>query len=67
MKNSKLKFSEYVQNVSRSKSFGTFVLIVQMKVSSGPTQQICSFIEFVCYKIVCKRKMSFHGLMNKSR
>ena len=28
MKNSKLKFSEYMQNISRSKSFGKFVLIV---------------------------------------
>ena len=26
--NSKLKFSEYMQNISRSKSFGKFVLIV---------------------------------------
>ena len=28
MKNFKLKFSEYIQNISRSKSFGKFVLIV---------------------------------------
>ena len=28
MKNSKQKFSEYIQNISRSKSFGKFVLIV---------------------------------------
>ena len=28
MKNSKLKFSEYMQNIIRSKSFGKFVLIV---------------------------------------
>ena len=28
MKNAKLKFSEYMQNISRSKSFGKFVLIV---------------------------------------
>ena len=28
MKNSKLKFSEYMQNISRSKSLGKFVLIV---------------------------------------
>ena len=28
MKNSKLKFSEFMQNTSRSKSFGKFVLIV---------------------------------------
>ena len=28
MKNSKLKFSEYMQNIGRSKSFGKFVLIV---------------------------------------
>ena len=31
MKNSKLKFSEYMQNISRSKSFGKFVLIVYRK------------------------------------
>ena len=31
MKNSKLKFSEYVQNISRFKSFGKFVLIVISK------------------------------------
>ena len=28
MKNSKLKFSEYMQNISGSKSFGNFFLIV---------------------------------------
>ena len=28
MKNSKLKFSEYMQNISRSKRFGKFVRIV---------------------------------------
>ena len=28
MKNYQLKFSEYMQNISRSKSFGKFVLIV---------------------------------------
>ena len=28
MKNFKLKFSEYMQNISRSKSFGKFVLTV---------------------------------------
>ena len=28
IKNSKQKFSEYMQNISRSKSFGKFVLIV---------------------------------------
>ena len=31
MKNSKLKFIEYMQNISRSKSFGKFVLIVKGK------------------------------------
>ena len=31
MKNSKLKFSEYVQKISGSKSFGRFVLIVAQK------------------------------------
>ena len=31
MKNSKLKFSEHMQNISRSKSFGKFVLIVIVK------------------------------------
>ena len=29
MKNSKLKISEYMQNISRSKSYGKFVLIVK--------------------------------------
>ena len=29
MKNSKLKFSEYMQNISSSKSFGKFVLSVR--------------------------------------
>ena len=32
MKNSKLKFSEYMQNISRSKSFGKFVLIVRQAI-----------------------------------
>ena len=31
MKNSKLKFSDYMQNISRSKGFGKFVLIVLTK------------------------------------
>ena len=35
MKNTKLKFSEYMQNISRSKSFGKFVLIVQRAVPSS--------------------------------
>ena len=30
MKNSKLKFSEYMQNISRSKSFGKFVLTLSV-------------------------------------
>ena len=30
MKNSKLKVSEYMQNISRSKNFGKFVLIVYL-------------------------------------
>ena len=30
MKNFKLKFSEYMQNISRSKSFGKFVLIMSL-------------------------------------
>ena len=30
-KNSKVKFSEDMQNISRSKSFGKFVLIVQIQ------------------------------------
>ena len=34
MKNSKLKFIEYMQNISRSKSFGKFVLIVKLSASS---------------------------------
>ena len=29
MKNAKLKFSEYMQNISRTKRFGKFVLIVK--------------------------------------
>ena len=35
MKNSKLKFSEYMQNISRSKSFSKFVLIVYNDVSTS--------------------------------
>ena len=31
MKNSKLKFSEYMQNITRSKTFGKFALIVLVK------------------------------------
>ena len=31
MKNSKLKFSEYMQNINRSKSFGKFVVIVMTR------------------------------------
>ena len=34
MKNSKLQFSEYMQNVSRAKIFGKFVLIVNQSTSS---------------------------------
>ena len=43
MKNSKLKFSEYMQNISRSKSFGKFVIIVQQKFV--PTFEKYSFSE----------------------
>ena len=32
MKNSKLRFSEYMQNISRSKSFGKFVFIMHGKL-----------------------------------
>ena len=39
MKNSKLKFSEYMQNISRSKIFGKFVLIVY--ISSFTPQMFC--------------------------
>ena len=35
MKTSKLKFSEYMQNISRFKSFGKFVLIVYYRQSDG--------------------------------
>ena len=35
MKNWKLKFSEYMQNISRSKSFGKFVLIVLILYSTN--------------------------------
>ena len=45
MKNSKLKFSEYMQNISRSKSFGKFVLIVYTKWST----------------VFCKRRAAFGG------
>ena len=34
MKNSKLKVSEEIQNISRSKSFGKFDLIVLMDIIS---------------------------------
>ena len=37
MKNSKLKFSEYMQNISMSKSFGKFVLIVIVPCSFSKT------------------------------
>ena len=35
MKNTKSKFSEYRQNISRSKSFGKFVLIVSEHPEPG--------------------------------
>ena len=34
MKNSKLKFSEYMQNINRSKNFGKFVLTVLLRLLS---------------------------------
>ena len=34
MKNSELKFSEYMQNISRSKSFGKFVLMVYSQINA---------------------------------
>ena len=43
MKNSKVKFSEYMQNISRSKSFGKFVLIVISKQYTGFLCQIIFF------------------------
>ena len=52
MKNTKLKFSEYIQNISRSKSFGKFVLIVYAQLYL-PTYHICisrfDFYEFFYY------------------
>jgi hypothetical protein len=39
MKNSKLRFSECMQNISRSKSFGKFVLIVMKIVLQEKLQE----------------------------
>ena len=41
MKNSKLKFSEYMQNISRAKSFGKFVLIVRYFFITCKSAQNC--------------------------
>ena len=40
MKNSKLKFSEYMQNISRSKSFSKFFLIVYTNTTQSQTDEI---------------------------
>ena len=45
MKNSKLKFSEYMQNISRSKSFGKFVLIVMYLVVDVFSSQVGQILE----------------------
>ena len=46
MKNSKQKFSEYMQNISRSKSFGKFVLIVNtVKISQMKIDQVGKYFE----------------------
>ena len=47
LKNSKLKFSEYIQNISRSKSFGTFVLIAVSTKQGGRLFEI--FVTFSQY------------------
>ena len=46
MKNSKLKFSEYMQNISRSKSFGKFILIVLIKEIAQSFQNLLRFNDF---------------------
>ena len=43
MKNSKLKFGEYMQNITRSKSFGKFVLIVYF--SEPDKTSLCAVLE----------------------
>ena len=47
MKNSKLKFSEYMQNISMSKSFGKFVLIISVSIK----MQNCQAVHFDWSKI----------------
>ena len=47
MKNSKLKFSEYMQNISRPKSFGRFVLVVLR------TQSYIKYLESKLYVDQC--------------
>ena len=56
MKNSKLKFSEYVQNINRSKSFGKFVLIVLSGMFS-PTVPLLSTLKW---------SLDFHDFLAKN-
>ena len=52
MKNFKLKFSEYLKNISRSKSFGRFVLIVMncilLHIGLNPVLNFWFWTRFSC-------------------
>ena len=48
MKNSKLKFSEHIQNISRSKSFGKFVLRVKQNPKHLRYQKLINVVLLLC-------------------
>ena len=60
MKNPKLKFSEYMLNISRSKSFGKFVLIVNVKMSAWVHCYTC------CHMILAEVAKFFWDLFPSS-
>ena len=59
MKNSKLKFSEYMQNISRSKSLGKSVLIVYFRAKPDDREKVKLTLFGVELIIGCKNRIKF--------
>ena len=59
MKNSKLKFSEYMQNINGSKSFGKSVLIVYFRAKPDDREKVKLTLFGVELIIGCKNRIKF--------
>ena len=59
MKNSKLKLNEYMQNISRSNSFGKSVLIVYFRAKPDDREKVKLTLFGVELIIGCKNRIKF--------